>query len=98
MINLDRLDELIREGEELVPRGGKDLVSGHNRELQAEYSTWRDQCVAFLKELGTASENLLHELNSDTRGQFFYLSSASRVLGVIRAARFVGLEQEDQSR
>ena len=98
MSNLEPLDELIEEGEELVPKGGRDLAAGHNSELQAEYSTWREQCVAFLKDLGAVSQHLLRELESDTRGPYFYQSSASRVLGVIKAARFVSLEQEDQSR
>ena len=89
MSNLERLDELIRAGQELVPKGGRDLVEGHNRQLQADYASWRELCTVFLNELGAASQYLRHELESDTRGPYFYQSSASRVLGVIKAARLI---------
>ncbi len=89
MSNLERLDKLIREGENLVPKGGKNLVEGHNRQHQDAYAYWRERCIAALDEIGPAAEYLLHELASDTRGSYFYQSSASRVLGVIRAARFI---------
>ena len=89
MGNLDRLDELTREGEELVPKGGKDLVEGYNREHQAAYASWREQSMAALEEIGPAANYLLHELAYDTRGSYFYQNSASRVLGVIKAARLI---------
>ena len=89
MSNLDRLDKLIREGEELVPKGGKDFLEGYDRQHQAAYASWRELCMVFLNELGAASQHLRHELESDTRGSYFYQSSASRVLGVIRSARLI---------
>ena len=89
MSNLERLDELIRQGQELVPKGGTDLLEGYNRQLQADYTSWRELCMVFLNGLGAASQHLRHELESDTRGSYFYRSSASRVLGVIRAARLI---------
>ncbi len=96
MSNLDRLDKLIREGEELVPKGGRDLVEGHNRQLQSDYTSWRELCMVFLNELGAASQHLLHELESDTRGSYFYQSSASRVLGVIKLARSITQQKENR--
>ncbi len=89
MSNLTRLDELIREGEELVPEGGRDLVEGYNRQHQAAYASWRERCMVALNEIGPAANYLVHELASDTRGSYFYQSSASRVLGVIKAARLI---------
>ena len=52
MGNFDQLDELIREGEELVPKGGKDLVEGYNRQHQAAYASWRERCMVALNEIG----------------------------------------------
>ncbi len=95
MSNLDRLDKLIREGEELVPKGGKDLVEGYNRQHQAAYASWHERCMVALNEIGPAANYLLHELASDTRGSYFYQSSASRVLGVIKAARLISPMQPE---
>ena len=95
MSNLDQLDKLIREGEKLVPKGGKDLVEGYNRQHQAAYATWRERCMVALNEIGPAANYLLHELASDTRGSYYYQSSASRVLGVIKAARLTSPMQPE---
>ena len=83
----ERLDRLVAEGEELVSLGGGDISTGPNKELQNDYVAWRSTCVALLRELGTDSERLLLELELDTRGRQFYRASASRVLGVMRAAQ-----------
>ena len=83
----NRLDRLIAEGEQLVPLGGGDVSTGSNLELQDDYVAWRATCVRLLRELGPTAGNLLWELEADTRGQQFYLASASRVLGVMKAAQ-----------
>ncbi len=93
---LERLDELIKQGEELVPKGGHDLSAGYNRELQAKYESWRSQCIDVIGSLGDMSSQLLHYLQSDTRGSHFYLSSASRVLGIIRLARSMTQQEENR--
>jgi hypothetical protein len=85
----DRLDRLIAEGEQLVPLGGSDVFTGPNRGLQDDYLVWHSRCVALLTELGPAVGHLLWELESDTRGGQFYQASASRVLGVMKAARLL---------
>ena len=85
----DRLDRLIAEGEELVSLGGGDVSTGPNRELQDDYVVWRSECVALLTELAPDSAHLLLELEADTRSQQFYRASASRVLGVTKAARLL---------
>ena len=83
----DRLDRLIAEGEQLVPLGGGDVSTGSNLELQDDYVAWRTTCVRLLRELGPTAGHLLWELEADTRGQQFYQASASRVLGVMKAAQ-----------
>ena len=85
----DRLDRLIAEGEELVSLGGGDVSTGPNHELQDDYRAWRTRCVALLTDLGPDAGHLLREVESDTRGQQFYQASASRVLGVMKAARLL---------
>ena len=85
----DRLELLIAEGEQLVPLGGGDVSTGPNRGLQDNYSVWRSRCLELLTELGPGSEHLLLELKMDTRSHQFYQASASRVLGVMKAARLL---------
>ena len=85
----DRLAQLITQGEQLVPLGGRDVSSGPNHELHDDYVAWRTRFVALLKELGPTATHLLWELESDTRSGQFYQASASRVLGVMRAARLL---------
>ena len=85
----DRLDRLIAAGQQLVPLGGVDVSSGPNKDVQVDYHAWRTRCVDLLKELGPDAGRLLLEVESDTRGEQFYLASASRVLGVMKAARLL---------
>ena len=85
----DRLDRLVRQGEMLAPHGGASAITGPNLELQNEYRVWRSQCVEVLRELGSDADHLLREVESDTRGEQFYRASASRVLGVLKAARLL---------
>ena len=89
MSRSDRLDRLIAEGEQLVPLGGGDVSTGPNRGLHDDYFVWHSRCVALLKELGPSAGHLLWELESDTRSHQFYQASASRVLGVMKAARLL---------
>ena len=85
----DRLERLIAEGEQLVPLGGPDVLSGPNRRLHDDYFAWRYRCVALLEELGPTAGHLLRELEADTRSYQFYQASASRVVGVMKAARLL---------
>ena len=95
MNTLDRLDELIQKGEQLYPQGG-DYPDSYNKELQEEYQFWRAGCIALIEELGDTARHLREELRSDARGQFFYKTSASRVLGAIKAARGI-IERQNSS-
>ncbi len=85
----DRLERLIAQGEQLVPLGGDDVSTGPNRGLQDDYLAWRSSCVDLLTELGPTAGHLLWELQWDTRSQRFFRDSASRVLGVMKAARLL---------
>ena len=78
MNTLDRLDTLIQKGEELYPKGG-EFPDGYNKELQDDYHSWWAACIALIEEMGVTARHLRGELKSDTRGQLFYASSASRV-------------------
>ena len=86
---LDRLERLIAEGEQLVPLGGRDVSTGPNRRLHDDYFAWRYMCVALLEDLGPTAGHLLGELESDKRSHQFCQASASRVLGVMKAARLL---------
>ena len=96
MRSSDRLDGLIERGEALVPKGG-DYPTSYNEELQADYFHWREQCIEAIQELGEDTRHLLDELESDKRGSRFYKTSASRVLGVTRAARGIVKWQGESS-
>ncbi len=85
----DRLAQLITQGEQLVLLGGADVSTGPNLGLQDDYLVWRSRCFELLTELGPDSGHLLWELKMDTRSHQFYRASASRVLGVIKAARLL---------
>ena len=85
----DRLERLIAEGKQLVPLGGGDVSTRPNWGLHHEYFAWRSRCVDLLMELGPDSGHLLWELKMDTRSYQFYQASASRVLGVMKAARLL---------
>jgi hypothetical protein len=85
----DLLERLIAEGEHLAPLGGGDVFAGPNPELQDDYAAWRTRCVTLLRDMGPDAGRLMLELKSDTRGEQFYRASASRVLGVMKAARLL---------
>ena len=72
----------------MAPLGGDDVSAGPNSELQFDYLVWRTECIELLADLPDAS-HLVRELASDTRGEQFYKASASRVLGVMKAARLL---------
>jgi predicted nucleotide-binding protein len=81
----DNIEQLIRIGESLLPKGGSEF-DGYNGEYQPEYVSWRLQTFSILDELGKSASLLLKELQDDTNGAYFYQSSASRILGVLKAA------------
>jgi predicted nucleotide-binding protein len=80
---LDVLNELIAEGEALVPQGGS---SGYNDKMQPEYVSWRHRSIATIQELGRLAAAILKDLEGDKSGPYFYRASAGRVLGSLRAA------------
>ena len=81
----DTLRELIRQGEELVPKGGDELT-GYNGELQPEYLAWRVQALLALKVIGAPMAPTVLEIERDKRSQYYYSSSARNILGGLKGA------------
>jgi predicted nucleotide-binding protein len=75
---------LIRQGEELVPKGGSTF-DGYNGHLQPDYASWRLQTFSAVEDLGSPGRPLLKELEKDKQGSYFFQNSASIVLGVLKA-------------
>lgn len=86
------LEQLIEEGERLRPQGG-DPFTGYNGRLQPEYVSWRLQAIAAIQELGSPAKAMLKEIESDKEGAYFFESSASRVLGVLKGALAIAKRQ-----
>lgn len=84
----EHLDKLVQVGEALIPKAGSYFVSVDAR-LQSDYAAWRTDSISAITELGQPAERLLRELQSDSRGTRFHTASASRTLGVLKAARFL---------
>ncbi|MDD8018743.1 MAG: hypothetical protein PHP42_10255, partial [Bacteroidota bacterium] len=48
---VNRFQELIQQGEKLVPEGGLEF-SGYNAKMQGNYLMWRKNCLDVLLKLG----------------------------------------------
>jgi hypothetical protein len=82
---LARLQELILQGEKLVPEGGLEF-SGYNAKKQNQYLLWRKNCLDSISKLGERSALLRGRITNEENGAYFYQSSAQNVLDVIREA------------
>lgn len=82
---LDTLKELVAQGEDLSPQGGK-IFGGYNGDKQPDYVSWRLQAIDAISKIGKQAQPLLKEIESDNNGPYFYEDSAKRVLGVLKAA------------
>jgi predicted nucleotide-binding protein len=89
---IETLRELIKQGEGLAPKGGSTF-EGYNGALQSEYSSWRVQVISAVEDLGRNAKPLLREIDSDKDGSYFYESSASRLLGVLKGALAIAQRQ-----
>ncbi|MHA2231403.1 MAG: TIR domain-containing protein [Candidatus Hodarchaeales archaeon] len=90
----DDIKELIKEGEDLAPKGG-EIFSGYNSDLQPDYVSWRLQSISTIQELGKSANPLLREIEQDNNGPYFYRDSAQNILGVLKAAAAIS-EKQDQ--
>ena len=79
------LQELIDEGNELLPRGG-DRTSGFREALQPEYLAWRIQSLLILRQVGDPMKEAVQELESDENSRYFYSSSVGSILGCLKGA------------
>lgn len=89
---INELNDLIKRGEDLAPRGG-NILEGYNGREQPDYVSWRLQAITAIDELGKLARPLLQDLESDNHGSYFYSSSAQRVLGVLKAALTIAEKQ-----
>lgn len=80
-----RLQELIQQGEKLVPEGGLEF-SGYNAKMQSQYLLWRKNCLEVLSKCGEKGTALRVQLAGDENGTYFYQSSAQKVLDTLKEA------------
>ena len=81
----ETLEELIQQGEKLVPQGG-GVMTGYNGHLQSEYLAWRVQALSALNQVGAPVTQTLLEIKGDQRSQYFYSSSVQKILGGLKGA------------
>ncbi len=77
---IQRLEELVTQGAELVPLGGFDF-SGYNARLQEKYAQWRKSCLEALEQAGPIAVPYKNKILGDQNGGYFYQSSAQLIYG-----------------
>jgi CAP12/Pycsar effector protein, TIR domain len=80
-----KLQELIQQGEKLVPEGGEEF-SGYNAKMQSQYLMWRKHCLDYISKLGEKGSALRTKITGDENGPYFYQSSAQTVLDATKEA------------
>jgi predicted nucleotide-binding protein len=80
-----KLQELIHQGDKLVPEGGLEF-SGYNAKMQSQYLLWRKNCLDALSKCGEKGTALRSQLTSDENGAYFYQTSAQRVHDALKEA------------
>jgi hypothetical protein len=80
-----KLQELIHQGDKLVPEGGLEL-SGYNAKMQSQYLLWRKNCLDALSKWGQNGPALRSQLTNDENGAYFYQTSAQRVHDALKEA------------
>ncbi|MHB1049986.1 MAG: TIR domain-containing protein [Bacteroidota bacterium] len=80
---LSRFQELIQQGEKLVPEGGLEF-SGYNAKMQSQYLLWRKNCLDVLSKAGEKAAPLREKVTKDENGAYFYQNSAQLILDTIR--------------
>lgn len=82
---LSKIQELIQQGEKLVPEGGLEF-SGYNAKMQSQYLTWRKNCLDSISKLGDKAIALRDKIAKDENGAYFYQTSAQNVLDAVKAS------------
>ncbi len=80
-----RLQDLIHQGDKLVPEGGLEF-SGYNAKMQSQYLLWRKNCLDALSKCGEKGTALRSQLTNDENGAYFYQTSAQRVHDALKEA------------
>lgn len=79
------LQQLIAKGEQIAPHGGASFT-GYNGKGQSEYAAWRISAISVIEELGQPAKRMLKEIEEDRQGKYFYESSATHLLGILKGA------------
>jgi len=81
----NRLQELIHQGDKLVPEGGLEF-SGYNAKMQSQYLLCRKNCLDALSKCGEKGAALRARLANDENGAYFYQTSAQKVHDALKEA------------
>jgi len=82
---LTKLQELIQQGEKLVPEGGLEF-SGYNAKMQSQYLLWRKNGLDALTKVGEKAAVLREKVAKDENGAYFYQNSAQLILETLKSA------------
>lgn len=80
-----KLQELIQQGEKLVPEGGHEF-SGYNAKMQSQYLMWRKACLDSIAKIGVSANALREKITKDENGAYFYQNSAQLILDTAKQA------------
>jgi hypothetical protein len=80
-----KLQELIQQGEKLVPEGGHEF-SGYNAKMQSQYLMWRKACLDSIAKIGVSANALREKITKDENGAYFYQNSAQLILDTVKQA------------
>ncbi len=82
---LTKLQELIQQGEKLLPDGGLEF-SGYNAKIQPQYLQWRKNCLDLLGKIGEKGIALRTRIANDENGPYFYQSSTQHIIECLKEA------------
>jgi predicted nucleotide-binding protein len=80
---LIKLQELIQQGEKLVPEGGLEF-SGYNAKMQSQYLLWRKNCLDVITKVGEKATPFREKITKDENGAYFYQNSAQLILEMLK--------------
>lgn len=80
---LTKFQELIQQGEKLVPEGGLEF-SGYNAKMQSQYLLWRKNCLDAITKAGEKAMPLREKITKDENGAYFYQNSAQLILEMLK--------------
>lgn len=75
---IQKLEQLVATGTQLVPLGGFDF-SGYNARLQNKYLEWRKACLETLEQAGPIGFTYKSKILGDANGGFFFQASAQLI-------------------